>query len=152
MNYQIKRLDIRELDIIQPLWEKLNQLHFNLSPDFRNRYKEMSWEKRKARLMDKSEEIMVDTVRDERDRIIGYCISSIDKTNHKAGEIDSVYIEELHRNAGLGKQLINNAIKWLTMKGTTEQKLVVGIGNEKVLDFYRQLKFFPLQLVLQRID
>jgi len=152
MNYQIKRIDTEELDLIQPLWEKLNQLHFNLSPDFRNRYKEMSWEKRKARLMDKSEEIMVDTVRDERDRIIGYCISSIDKTNHKAGEIDSVYIEELHRNAGLGKQLINNAIKWLTMKGTTEQKLVVGIGNEKVLDFYRQLKFFPLQLVLQRID
>ena len=152
MNYQIKRIDTEELDLIQPLWEKLNQLHFNLSPDFRNRYKEMSWEKRKARLMDKSEEIMVDTVRDERDRIIGYCISSIERKNHKTGEIESVYIEESHRNAGLGKLLINNAIGWLISKETTEQKLVVGVGNEKVLGFYRQFNFLPLHMVLQRID
>ena len=152
MNYQIKRLDTRELDIIQPLWEKLNQLHFNLSPDFKNRYKEMSWEKRKTKLTDKSEELMIDIVLDDKDSLIGYCISSIDKTNHKAGEIDSVYIEESHRNAGLGKLLINNAIEWLTMKGTTEQKLAVGVGNEKVLDFYRQFNFYPLQLILQRID
>jgi len=152
MNYQIKRLDTRELDIIQPLWEKLNQLHFNLSPDFKNRYKEMSWEKRKTKLIDKSEELMIDAVFDDQEVIIGYCISSIDKENHKAGEIDSVYIEESHRNAGLGKQLIDNAIEWLTMKGTTEQKLAVGVGNEKVLNFYRQFNFYPLQLILQRID
>ena len=62
MNYQIKRLDTKELDLIQPLWEKLNQLHFNLSPDFKNRYKEMSWEKRKTKLIDKSEELMIDAV------------------------------------------------------------------------------------------
>ena len=152
MNYQIKRLDTRELDIIQPLWEKLNQLHFNLSPDFKNRYKEMCWDKRKAKLIDKSEELLIETVRDDQEAIIGYCISSIDKTNHKAGEIDSVYIEESHRNAGLGKLLIDNAIEWLTMKGTTEQKLAVCVGNEKVLDFYRQFNFYPIQLILQRID
>jgi len=152
MNYQIKRLDTKELDLIQPLWEKLNQLHFDLSPDFKNRYKEMSWEKRKTKLTDKSEELMIDIVLDDKDSLIGYCISSIDKTNHKAGEIESVYIEESHRNAGLGKQLINNAIEWLSIKGTTVQKLAVGIGNEKVLNFYRQFNFYPLQLILQRID
>jgi len=152
MNYQIKRLDTKELDLIQPLWEKLNQLHFDLSPDFKNRYKEMSWEKRKARIMYKSEEIMVDIVLNDQEGIIGYCISSIDRTNHKSGEIESVYIKETHRNAGLGKLLINNAIEWLISKGTTEQKLVVGVGNEKVLGFYRQFNFYPLQLVLQRID
>jgi len=152
MSYQIKRLITEELDLIQPLWEKLNQLHFDLSPDFKNRYNQMSWEKRKATLMDKSEELFIETVCDDQECIIGYCISSIDKMIHKSGEIDSVYIEESHRNAGLGKQLINNAIEWLTSKGTLEQKLVVGIGNEKVLDFYRQFNFYPLQLILQRID
>lgn len=152
MSYQIKRLDTEELDLIQPLWEKLNHTHFDLSPNFKNRYKVMSWEKRKAKLIDKSKELMIDTVQDDQEGIIGYCISSIDKMNHNAGEIDSVYIEESHRNAGLGKQLINNAIEWLTLKGVKEQKLVVGIGNEKVLGFYRQFNFMPLQMVLQRID
>ena len=152
MSYQIKRLDIEEMDLIQALWEKLNHIHFDLSQDFKNRYKQMSWEKRKATLIDKSEELMIDTVRDDQDSIIGYCISSIERKNHKTGEIESVYIEESHRNAGLGKLLINNAIGWLISKETTEQKLVVGVGNEKVLGFYRQFNFLPLHMVLQRID
>jgi len=152
MSYHIKRLDIEELDLIQPLWEKLNQLHVDLSPDFKNRYIEMKWEKRKTRLFEKSDELMINTVRDDQDCIIGYCISSINKEDHKTGEIDSVYIEESHRNTGLGKQLINHAIDWLLKKGTTEQKLTVGVGNEKVLDFYKQFNFFPLHLVLQRIE
>jgi len=152
MSYQKQRLDIEELDLIQPLWEKLNQIHTDLSPDFKNRYTEMSWEKRKTKLIEKSKEIMIETVLVDQDCIIGYCISTIDKGNDKAGEIDSIYIDESHRNSGLGKLLIDNAIEWLVKKGTTEQKLIVGVGNEKVLGFYKQFNFFPLHLVLQRIE
>jgi len=152
INYQIKRLDINEIDLIQPLWEKLNLLHFDLSQNFKKRFQEANWEKRKTKLLEKSEEIMIDTVVDYQDIIIGYCISTIDKSNNKMGEIDSIYIDESFRECGLGKQLINNAIDWLTAKGTTEQKLLVGIGNEKVLDFYKQFDFLPLHIVLQRIN
>ena len=152
MSYQIKRLDYEELDLIQPLWEKLNQIHVDLSHDFKNRYIEMNWDNRKSKLIEKSKELMIDTVLNDQNCIIGYCISSIDKINHKAGEIESVYIEESHRNSGLGKQLINHEIEWLREKGTTEQKLIVGVGNEKVLDFYKQFNFFPMHLVLQRIE
>ena len=152
MNYQIKQTDLSEIDLIQPLWEKLNLLHFDLSQNFKHRFADMSWEKRKTKLLDKSEEIMIETVRDENNILIGYCISSIEKGNNLTGEIDSVYIEESHRKSGLGTQLIQNAIDWLTTKGTVEQKLLVGIGNEKVLDFYKQFDFYPLHIVLQRID
>jgi len=146
INYQIKRLDRNEIDLIQHLWEKLNLLHFD------KRFQETNWEKRKAKLIDKSEEIMIDIVVDNQGTIIGYCISTIDNGNNKIGEIDSIYIEESHRESGFGKQLINSAIDWLIAKGTTEQKLLVGVGNEKVLDFYKQFNFFPLHIVLQRID
>jgi len=112
----------------------------------------MSWEKRKAKLIEKSEEIMIDTIIDSQHNIIGYCISTIDKDNTKIGEIDSIYIDESHRECGLGKQLINNAIDWMITKGTTEQKLLVGVGNEKVLSFYKQFDFVPLHIVLQRVD
>jgi GNAT superfamily N-acetyltransferase len=152
MNYQIKQTDLNEIDVIQPLWEKLNLLHFDLSQNFKHRFADMSWEKRKTKLLDKSEEIMIETVRDENNILIGYCISSIEKGNNLTGEIDSVYIEESHRESGLGTRLINNAINWLTTKGTVEQKLLVGVGNEKVLNFYKQFDFYPLHIVLQRID
>ena len=150
--YQLKRLDINEIDLIQPLWEKLNLLHSDLSLNFKTRFRNMSWEKRKAKLVEKSEEVMIETVIDSQEKIIGYCISTIDKGNNKTGEIDSIYIDESHRELGLGKKLINNAIDWLITKGTTEQKLLVGIGNEKVLDFYKQFNFNLLHIVLQRID
>ena len=143
MNYSIKSLDINEIDLIQPLWEQLNLLHSDVSLNFKHRFDNMNWEKRKAKLMDKSAEIMIDVVVDGENRAIGYCISTIDKTNPKVGEIDSIYIDESHRESGLGKQLINNAIDWLIEKGTTEQNLLVGVGNEKVLDFYKQFDFFP---------
>jgi ribosomal protein S18 acetylase RimI-like enzyme len=152
MNYQFKQLQPDEIDLIQPLWEKLNLLHFEASQNFKDRFKNMSWEKRKTKLITKSEEILIDTIMDHENRIIGYCISSIDKENNKTGEIDSIYIDEAYRKCGLGKQLINNSIDWLIAKGTIEQKLLVGVGNEKVRDFYKKFNFFPLHIVLQRID
>jgi len=151
INYQLKRLDINEIDSIQPLWEKLNLTHMDLSTNFRSRYQEANWERRKTKLIEKSEEIFLDTIVDQ-DLIIGYCISTIDKENNKTGEIDSIYIDETHRKCGLGKTLINRALDWLISKGTTEQKLLVGVGNERVLDFYKQVNFLPLHIVLQRID
>jgi ribosomal protein S18 acetylase RimI-like enzyme len=151
MNYQIKQTDLSEIDLIQPLWEKLNLLHYDLSQNFKQRFADMSWEKRKTKLLDKSEEIMIETVSDENNILIGYCISTIEKGNNLTGEIDSVYIDESHRESGIGTRLIQNAIDWLTTKGTVEQKLLVGVGNEKVLDFYKQLDFYPLHIVLQRI-
>jgi len=151
-NYQIKRLEINEIDLIQPMWEKLNLLHFDLSQNFKNRFYDMNWEKRKTKLIEKSEDIMIDAVMDSKNVVIGYCISTVDKKNNKTGEIDSIYIDEPYRKSGIGKQLINNAIEWLGTKGTTEQRLFVGVGNEKVLDFYKRFNFFPLHIVLQRID
>jgi len=151
-NYQIKRLEINEIDLIQPMWEKLNLLHFDLSQNFKNRFNDMNWEKRKMKLIEKSEEIMIDAVMDSKNIVIGYCISTVDKENNKTGEIDSIYIDAPYRKSGIGKQLINNAIDWLGTKGTTEQRLLVGVGNERVLDFYKQFNFFPLHIVLQRID
>ena len=150
-NYQLKRLDINEIDLIQPLWEKLNLTHLDLSTHFMKRFQEANWENRKTKLIEKSEELLLEIVV-EKNLIIGYCISSINKGNNKMGEIDSIYIDETHRKCGLGKLLINHAADWLISKGTTEQKLLVGVGNERVLDFYKQLNFMPLHIVLQRID
>ena len=113
----------------------------------------MYWDKRKHKLLEKSKDILFEYIIDNKnDTIIGYCISTIDKEDNKVGEIDTIYINETYRKSGLGKQLINRAIQWLKSNGTETQKLLVGVGNEQVFDFYKQFDFYPLHIVLQRIE
>jgi ribosomal protein S18 acetylase RimI-like enzyme len=150
--YEIKQGTSDNLDLIKPLWEKLNQVHFNLSHHFRNRFQEMTWDKRKRTLLQKSKNILFEYVIEKNDnRIIGYCISTIEKEDNTVGEIDSIYIDESYRKSGLGKQLVDRAIVWLNANNIETQKLLVAVGNEQVLDFYKQFDFFPLHIVLQRI-
>ncbi len=84
--------------------------------------------------------------------VIGYCISTIEKENNKDGEIDSIYIEEQYRNSGLGRIFMERAIKWLKSKDVETMVLLVGVGNEQVMEFYRQFDFYPLHIVLQRVE
>ncbi len=141
------------LDLIRSLWEKLNQLHFNLSPHFKNRFQNMNWEKRKSQLLKKSSIVLLEYIIDnDINEIVGYCISTIDREDNKIGEIDSIYVEENYRESGLGKQLVNRSIEWLKSKNTETQILSVAIGNEKVLEFYKHFDFYPLHINLQKID
>jgi len=146
-----KRGDIEDLDLIKPLWGKLNQLHLDRSPNFKSRFQNKTWELRKNDLIKKSREILMDYVEDNNDCIIGYCISTIDKKDEKIGEIDSIYVDTVYRNTGIGKQLMEKAIDWLILKGTAIQRLDVAAGNEQVLDFYKEFDFYPINIVLQRI-
>ncbi len=152
-NCIIKQGKGSDLDLVKPLWEKLNQLHSEVSPYFKKRFLQMSWEKRKSKLLKKSGEILLEYVLDSgENRIIGYCITIIDKEDKTAGEIESIFIEENYRKTGIGRKLIGNALEWLTTKGANVQKVVVAAGNESVMDYYRQFDFFPLHIVLQRIE
>jgi diamine N-acetyltransferase len=151
--FDIKQGNTDNLDLIRPLWEKLNQLHFDLSPHFKKRFQDMNWDKRKRKLVEKSKDMLFNYVIDkDSSKIIGYCISTIDIEDHKIGEIDSIYIDEAYRKSGLGKRLVDKAILWLKSNNTETQKLLVGVGNEQVLEFYKQFDFYPLHIVLQRIE
>ena len=152
-NFIIKQGTVNELDIVKPLWEKLNRLHYNLSLHFKNRYENKTWENRKQFLIEKSKNILFEYVILSFDNsIIGYCISTIEKKNYKSGEIDSIFIEENYRKSGIGKQLMNRAIEWLNAQGSKTQKILVGVGNEEVLEYYKQFDFFPLHIVLQKVN
>ena len=62
------------------------------------------------------------------------------------------YLMKTYRKTGIGKQLLDKAILWLKSNNTETQKLLVGVGNEQVFDFYKQFDFYPLHIVLQRIE
>ena len=149
-NYYIRQISDKEIDLIKPLWIKLKTLHFNLSPHFKQRFQSMTWEMRKNKLFDKSQDMLIECAIDLKNYIIGYCISTIDKIDTSVGEIDSIFVEEKYRKQNIGRELMNNALKWFDSKDVLNQKLLVGAGNENVIEYYNQFDFYPLHIVLQR--
>ena len=149
--YRIISGKIKDFDVLQPLWEKLKNLHEELAPNFSSRFNKIDWNKRKESIIKKSSKVFFEyVIEEESNQIIGYCISTIEKKDNTIGEIDSLFIEQFHRKTGVGKILVENAINWLIKEKTETQRLIVAAGNENVLSYYSQFDFFPLHIVLQR--
>ena len=64
--FTFKHGNSEDLDLIKPLWEKLNQLHLDLSQNFKSRFQNKTWESRKNDLIKKSGEIRIDYVTDDK--------------------------------------------------------------------------------------
>ena len=139
------------LDLIRPLWDKLNRYHYDLADSFSQRFRYVDWEQCKQEMINESRVIAVDYVLDRQgNNIIGFCISRVYQKDPSTGEVDSLYVEEDHRQAGIGKELLERAIRWLDQQGAKKKRVLVVAGNEPLIDYYKQFEFYPLHIVLQR--
>lgn len=146
--------DHRDIDAIAPLWEMLNRHHQSITEHFAERYRGMTFDRRKDYFLKKAQwgavrvELAMDT---SCGRYIGYCVSSVSKNGE--GEIDSIFVETGFRGLGIGGRLVENALDWMDQKQAKEKKVVVVEGNIEAMAFYSRYGFFPLHRVLmQRPD
>lgn len=141
MEFAFKDIDVDKLDLIKPLWEKLNQLHLQDSKYFKEHYKINTFDKRckKFLQMDKKD-IRIEIVENNKGIIVGYCISTVEK---EKGEIESLFIEEEFRKHRLGNTLIADAIEWLKEKRCNKILVSVAEGHEEVFGFYIKQGFYP---------
>lgn len=140
-----------DLDIIRPLWEKLNAHHLTVSRYFKERRAAFTFDMRKKGLMEKSFEgaLRIDLARDVVTKeYIGYCVTTVNK--EKEGEIESIYVEKDYRLSGIGDGLMSRALAWL--ENVTVKQTVVGVaeGNEGVFAFYQRHNFYPKVTVLMQ--
>lgn len=146
MNFTFTVIDKKQLDRIQPLWEKLNKAHLNDSIYFKEHYKSFTFKERCLKFENiPDDKVRIEIVQDN-ENCIGYCISTI---NDSIGEIDSVFVESTFRTYGLGSRLVENSIQWL--KANQCQKIMVGVaaGHESVFEFYQKFGFYPRMTYLQ---
>jgi GNAT superfamily N-acetyltransferase len=147
-NLRFETLPQAEIDLVRPLWEKLNEIHAGRSAHFAAEYRAMTFEKRKKMLLAGGRtawlvEIARDTATGE---IAAYCLSSINRD--REGEIDSLYVEPAYRRFRVADALMRRALDWLNGQGALSKKIVVAAGNEEVLPFYEFYDFYPRQVVL----
>lgn len=142
----IIRIKKDELVSIKDLWGKLRNIHFKDSRYFKDRYRHMTFENRcqKFELID-DENLLIEVIDTDGIRV-AYCISSYLKG---IGEIDSLFVEDSHRNKGYGKKLVESAVKWLNQKECNKIVLSVADGHESVLPFYEKMGFYPESTLLQ---
>jgi ribosomal protein S18 acetylase RimI-like enzyme len=142
--------NIELLDTIQPLWEKLNQHHEQVSPHFTADFRINSFEQRKARLLHRYEDGQLRIyLAYHNDDLVGYCISGIHTDS--IGEIESIFISEDYRNHHIGYNLMRNALDWLGQQKVSSKVIEVAVGNEDAFKFYGRFGFFPRVTTLKQI-
>ncbi|MFX1395209.1 MAG: GNAT family N-acetyltransferase [Promethearchaeota archaeon] len=148
MTINIERISISDIDLIKPLWEKLNNTHKQKSAYFSNYYSKFSFQERKQKLYKSPDTQFFIQIAKKKDKIIGYCISTV--YDKEIGEIDSIYIEKNYRNKKIGKKFIKSSLAWFDSQGIRFKKILVAYGNESVLPFYEKYGFFPKQYILEQ--
>ncbi len=140
---------IELLDEIQPLWEKLNQHHEEISPHFSHEFRDYGFSKRKARLLQKYADghLRID-IAHSQGRNIGYIISV--EMGAGVGEIESIFVENDFRGQAIGDDLMRRALDWLDEQDVHTKVIDVAVGNERAYTFYARFGFFPRVMALKQ--
>jgi diamine N-acetyltransferase len=136
---EITDITKERINCIRNLWEKLNKLHYEDSVYFEEHYESFTFEGRIESVLRIDDESLKISIVKNGPRYLGYCISSIDGKN---GEIDSIYLEDELRGRGLGKELVNQHVKWMKGKGCSRIRVAVSYGHDPVNEFYHRMGFY----------
>jgi diamine N-acetyltransferase len=149
--FEYRITDIHEIELIRPLWTRLNEYHHGRATTFRYHYEQWTFDDRK-KYFEKialAGSLRLDLVSDANTgRYVGYCISYI--SQEKTGEIESIFVEERYRSQGVGSTLVTRALAWLGENGSVRNRVSVGQGNEAAWEFYRKFRFYPRMTVLEQ--
>ncbi|WP_321422878.1 GNAT family N-acetyltransferase [uncultured Methanobacterium sp.] len=145
--------DARDLDLIQPLWKKLNHHHRQQKSDFQEHYENFTFSERSKTLLKKSlgGEMHIGMLKDKESEImLAYCITTI--SEDREGEIDSIYVLEKYRGRGFGDMLIKRSLEWMDEIGVKKKTVKVSAGNQKSVSFYERYGFRPRSLMLEQVN
>jgi diamine N-acetyltransferase len=148
---EYRTTDVKDIELIRPLWIQLNEHRHTLAKTFRSHYEQWTFDDRKAYFekVAAAGSLQLDLAFDsQRDRCVGYCVSSLSR--EKTGEIESVFVDDAYRSQGIGTALMTRALAWLDMNGSVKNRVPVADGNEAARDFYKKFGFYPRKMVLEQ--
>lgn len=151
MNIYLVEKSLTEIELIKPLWEKLNSIHFYKSVYFKNKHKKFTFDRRIESINKTAQNgiIKIDMLLDnDTGNYIGYCLSSIEDN---LGEIESIFIENQYRKLKLGDKLMTSALNWFESNSITNIQINVINANDEALPFYEHYGFYIGNYILKRI-
>ena len=140
-----------ELDLVQPLWEKLSRFEGNMSAKLKEYFYHRPFSKKKADILKITAcgALKIDLARPlKSDQIVAYCVSTVSQT--KIGSIESIYLEPDYRKQGLGRILFQRSLDWMEKLGIEKRQLWVVFENEPAIRFYQLFGFRTLSTTLMQ--
>ena len=137
------------LDLIEPLWLQLRQMHQTRSTYFKETLGARTFQDHREELLEKAAEglMRVELVRDMEGRLVAYCVSTIDP--HMTGEVDSIFVAIGFRGLGIGTRLMEGSMSWMDGLGVRRKVIGVIVGNESVYGYYARFGFKPKNVILE---
>jgi ribosomal protein S18 acetylase RimI-like enzyme len=152
-----------DIEVVEPLWHKLNDHHMARSTHFAPFYDMFTFNQRMEKFRDRTIRVRIDVALIDNEvekpskapkgykpkldgKMIGYSLSSVNK--RAEGELDSLFVDREFRRMGIGTNLAKRSFAWMDKEGALTKSLSVIYGNEEVLPFYRKFKFYPSRLEL----
>lgn len=136
-----------EVEIIRDLWEKNRKYHEDTSKYFKKLYCSINFDERIKVFGKYSENKIKISIVKKEDKYIGYCISTIDNSK---GELGTLHIDKTQRGKGIGKNLVQEHLKWMKEKKCEEIGVTVSQENDLAIGFYKKLGFYPNTLYMQK--
>jgi ribosomal protein S18 acetylase RimI-like enzyme len=134
---------------IKPLWERLNALNVERSEHFGEQHRQLGFETRMMIVAEKARAGLcrIEISIGEGGAPIGYCVATIDEDY--LGEVDSLYVDEGHRDRGLGSDLLDRAVEWMMAFPVRRVVLSVTVGNLDAPRFYMRHGFYPRNTIFE---
>ena len=152
MEIEYSETNQNDIDLIAPLWQKLNDHHGAISLHFSDRYPHNTFERRKKDLLNKitGGSMRIDLARDAATgKMVGYCVATV--TAAGTGELDSIYILESYRRNGIGEKMMKKAMNWMDGLKVKRKVVQVLVGNEEVYAFYTRYGFQPRCTIMEQV-
>jgi len=141
-------IPFNQISIIKDLWEKNREYHEDLSEFFGELYSDMIFKERINSFAKFDEDhIKITLAKNSHDgALVGYCISTFEGIE---GCTQTLHVLETSRGTGVGRNLMNDHIKWLKNNGCEIITITVSYENNATIMFYKSLGFRPNTLEMR---
>lgn len=136
-----------EIDLIEPLWEKLRAHHRAMAWRFAAEMDHGTFPDRKKVLLAKPQ-LRVDLAKSDG-RPVAYCVTSLSPDG--AGQLDSIYVDDPWRGRGIGKELVRRALAWLDQLHARSKTVSVAYGNDPATKLYESFGFHPRTITMKQV-
>ena len=150
MSLTYRQIQPQQLNLIEPLWDKLRLIHLEDSKNFKEHFVKLTFEERCKEFYQMSPyNIRITIVEDKEREIIAYSIATINQEK-KNGKIESIFVGSDIRKNGIGTNLMEDMIFWMEKNNCSNLELSVVAGHEKVFKFYEKFGFYPRVTYMSR--
>ena len=143
----IRKLTIKDFEIVESVIAKLHKIHVESRPDFYIENEHPISKKEYKAMLNNQDKISIAYIVD--DKIAGVCLATIKDKIEKSIYIDDIFVLEEFRHQGIATKLYKKVKSIANNIGAKRIDLTVWQFNNTAINFYKSLGMKTQRIVLE---